>query len=558
MTESKQLLAEYVATGSESAFRELVQRYLNLVYSAAVRLVNGDAHLAEDVAQTVFTDLARQARKFSGEVMLGGWLHRHTCFVAGKLLRSERRRQARERQAVAMNTQEDHAAANLATVAPILDEAINELGAEDRTAILLRFFEQRDFASVGTALGSTEEAARKRVDRALEKLEVLLHRRGVKFSAAALGASLAAQAVSAAPAGLAVSISSIAVAGAAGTGTTLTLLNLMSATKIKIAVATVIVAAGVTVPLVMHHQSQARLREANAALTKQKEQAARLAAENEALADQAAQAATARPVTSDPSREVLKLRGEVGRLRQENLSIAAARTNGPSALSGLTSNPEMYKLIRDQQKAGMGAIYKDFAKQAKLTPEATEKMSELLADHVMGMLDQITEQIRAGRTPAEMKAAFAEQDAALSEKLQEVIGPDALPQYKDFTFKIASHLTAEQFKPKLSGDTEAKEAKARQLYQAMLEETHAALAAAGLPADYQTVPNLNFINIASETEAEKNLKLLDDIYARVLARTPGFLSEDEIKKFGEFRSLAINNNRAILLINRKMMAPGGG
>src|SRR2546425_11338377 len=126
MTESQQLLAEYAATGSEAAFRELVARYVDLVYSAAVRLVNEDTHLAEDVTQTVFADLAKLARTLSRDVMLGGWLHRHACFVAGKTLRSERRRLARERQAVEMNAMEDHSAANLAQVAPILDEAINQ------------------------------------------------------------------------------------------------------------------------------------------------------------------------------------------------------------------------------------------------------------------------------------------------------------------------------------------------------------------------------------------------------------------------------------------------
>ena len=170
MTDSRKLLADYVKNGSEPAFHELVARYINLVYSAAVRLVDSDAHLAEDIAQTVFMDLARQARALSKSVMLGGWLHRHTCFVAAKTMRSNRRRQFRERQAVEMNVQQDHSAANLAEVTPILDEAINQLGAQDRAAILLRFFEQRDLRSVGEALGSSEDAAQKRVTRALEQL----------------------------------------------------------------------------------------------------------------------------------------------------------------------------------------------------------------------------------------------------------------------------------------------------------------------------------------------------------------------------------------------------
>src|SRR5688572_13893676 len=99
MTHSRELLAAYVESGSEPAFRELVTRYLDLVYSAALRLLNGDAHLAQDVTQTVFADLAKIAGKLGRDAMLGGWLHRHTCFVASNTLRRERRRQLRERQA---------------------------------------------------------------------------------------------------------------------------------------------------------------------------------------------------------------------------------------------------------------------------------------------------------------------------------------------------------------------------------------------------------------------------------------------------------------------------
>src|SRR5262252_125403 len=144
MLEAHQLLNRYVKDGSEEAFGELVKRYIDLVYSSAVRLLDGDTHLAEDVAQTVFLDLAREARTLSPKVMLGGWLHRHTCFVASKTLRGQRRRQLREQQAVEMNSMHEHTGAEFASVAPLLDDAINQLGAEDRTAILARFFEQRD------------------------------------------------------------------------------------------------------------------------------------------------------------------------------------------------------------------------------------------------------------------------------------------------------------------------------------------------------------------------------------------------------------------------------
>src|SRR5664279_3675652 len=237
MTDSQKLLGQYARTRSESAFRELVSRYIDLVYSTAFRLVGGDAQSAQDV-------------------MLGGCLHQHTRFVAGKLMRTERRRQLRERQAAEMNAIEDHSESNLAQVAPVLDEAIGQLDAEDRTAILLRFFERKDFQSVGEALGSSEDAARKRVDRALGKLHVLLKHRGATLSAAALGTALAAEAVTAAPAGLAASVVGTALASvAAGSLTALSIFKSITLAKLTLGVAGVVVA-GVLVAFLFRQHPQ--------------------------------------------------------------------------------------------------------------------------------------------------------------------------------------------------------------------------------------------------------------------------------------------------------------
>ncbi len=314
MIDSRQLLAEYARNGSEEAFRELVTRYLALVYSTAIRLVGGDAHLAQDVAQTVFVNLARKARTLPGDVMLGGWLHRDTCFVAAKTMRSQRRRQFREREAMEMNTLQDDPGASLRQVAPILDEAIDQLGSEDRTAILLRFFEQRDFRSVGEALGSNEDAARMRVNRALEKLHSLLTHRGVALSAVTLGTVLTAGAVTVAPAGLAVTVSSVALAGAAaGAGTTLTLLNLMAKTKLQLGLAALVVA-GATTALIVQHQSQARLQEENDSF---RQEVARLKADSENFSNLAVQVKNPMTQQGNPSDELLRLRGEVGTLRRQ-------------------------------------------------------------------------------------------------------------------------------------------------------------------------------------------------------------------------------------------------
>ena len=268
--DTQQLLAEYAANGSETAFRELVTRYINFVYSVALRLVAGDTQLAEDVTQTVFIALARKGSTLSKAVMLGGWLHQHTYHVATRAVRVERRRQSREREAVEMNTLQDDSGANWRQVVPILDEAITQLGSEDRAAILLRFFEQHDFRAVGEALRSNEDAARMRVNRALEKLHSLLKHRGVTLSVAALGTVLTAEAVTAAPVGLAVTMSSVALAGAvAGTGITLPFLKAMTMTKSQVGIFGTILAASLLTLLLVQHRDPIKPREENQPLHQQ-------------------------------------------------------------------------------------------------------------------------------------------------------------------------------------------------------------------------------------------------------------------------------------------------
>jgi RNA polymerase sigma factor (sigma-70 family) len=551
MIEGEQWLAEYAQTGSEAAFREVVERYVNLVYSAAIRLVNGDTHLAEDVTQKVFADLAGMARKISRDVKLGGWLHRHTCFVANNTMRGERRRQLRERSAVEMNSMEDHSEENLALIAPVLDEAINELGAEDRDAIMLRFFEQKDFRTVGEALGSNEDAARKRVDRALDKLHGSLTRRGVVLSATALTATLASQAVTAAPVGLALSISTAAVASAAaGGGTALTLIQIMAKAKIGIAAAVVVAVAIPVAMSVRHHQA---LRAENESLRAQAAQIEKLSAENARLAKLAEQgnAAPTTASSNDPSREMLKLRGEVGRLRTE------ASAPKPSPLSAVISDPETRRMIREQQKMGMGMIYKQFGERLKLPPEQGQKFVELLADDIMENVDHVGALLRDGKSREEIDQVFTAQEAAMVEKVKALLGQEQLSQYQDYTRNLGSYLTAEQFKGEMTGDKAAKDEKSKQLYEVMQQETRAVLGELGLSEDFQTLPILNFRNIASEQEAERNLRLMDSIYERAVPRASSFLSPDELKKFAEFRAKAVANSRAALTMNRRMMAPGG-
>ena len=258
MTDDRQLLARYVAEVSEEAFAELTRRYTGLVYSAALRQVRNE-QLAQDVTQVVFANLARKARSIPEGTVLAGWLHRDTRYTALDFLRAEARRLRREQQSVAMNAPNPDPRPAWEEIRPWLDEALTKLAPADRDALLLRYFEQRDFAGVGAALGASAEAARKRVDRALERLRGHLVKRGISTTAAALGGALAAHAVETVPAGLLVSLAAGSAATAAsGAGGWIS--NLLIMTKTKIAIGAALAAGILAAPLLIQQQALATAR----------------------------------------------------------------------------------------------------------------------------------------------------------------------------------------------------------------------------------------------------------------------------------------------------------
>jgi RNA polymerase sigma factor (sigma-70 family) len=218
--EDSTLLRRYAEEKSEEAFAALVRRHLDLVYAVALRQVGGDAHLAQDVAQTVFTALARKARELAARPVLGGWLYRTTQFTAIDVVRTESRRRARETEASTMHDSAIYSggAIDWDKLRPTLDHVIGELSDDDRDAVVLRFFEGKSFADVGARLRLTENAARMRVERALDKLHGLLARRGVTSTTAALAVVLANQPSVAAPFGLAGIVTGAALGGAGAAG----------------------------------------------------------------------------------------------------------------------------------------------------------------------------------------------------------------------------------------------------------------------------------------------------------------------------------------------------
>jgi len=251
--EDSALLLRYVENHSDEAFAGLVTRHINLVYSVALRQV-GNPHAAEEVTQAVFIILAKKAASLRHDKALGSWLFQTTRLTANNFIRSEFRRHRREEEAYMQSALDETGTDVWPRIAPLLDTAVAGLREKDRQAIVLRFYEGRNLREVGLALGTSEDAAEKRVNRTLEKLRKFFTKRGVSSTTAILAGAISSHSVQAAPVALAKSVTAIAITkGVAASGSTLTLikgaLKIMAWAKAKTAIVVgvgILFAAGTT------------------------------------------------------------------------------------------------------------------------------------------------------------------------------------------------------------------------------------------------------------------------------------------------------------------------
>jgi RNA polymerase sigma factor (sigma-70 family) len=319
MKSDSELLREYVRARSEEAFRDLVSRYTDLAFSAALRETNGDAHIAKDVTQAVFVSVARKAAALVGHTSIAGWIYTSVRYEARNIGRANRRRQNHEQEAHTMNQllQSSGEEADWTQLMPVLDDGMHSLNDSDRHAIVLRFFERRRFGEVAQILGLSEDAARKRIERAIERLRVVLTKSGVPLSVAGLAEALEANAVAAAPVGIAAAISGAAAGIVPTASLTLPIFKAMILSKTNVAAGLCL--AALSGGLVMQTRQANKLRSENEALRQQPTQIESAPTEN-------AGANTTKPsADSEEHRELLRLRGEVGVLRTKLASANAPK-----------------------------------------------------------------------------------------------------------------------------------------------------------------------------------------------------------------------------------------
>ncbi len=385
MENDAQLLHRYVQGRDENAFTELVRLRLGLVYSIALRRVGGDTQLAEDVAQKVFTDLARKAAALSRRTTLTGWLYVSTHHASAGVVRCERRRKTRELESQTMQTLLDESAPepDLNRLRLTLDEVIVALRDDEREAIALRFFEQRSFAEIGATLRLSEEAARKRLDRALEKLRLALSRRGLTSTSLALAATLGELGASTGPAGLATQIAGGALAQVSAVSAGWSLATLLSPGAMVAGAALVVGGWAVIAQHAVNHKLEAEL----AGSPDQTMAIATLHSENGQLAREAAEAevpprrwAGAQPPAMTPTQPATPAQAsppsttinvtEDGRIfwgtdpitldeflrRLESLHTAAPNGETAVAISSAGVFPQLAYVIDEARKAGINHV----------------------------------------------------------------------------------------------------------------------------------------------------------------------------------------------------------
>ena len=524
------LLREFAERGSEPAFAELVTRHVDKVYSAALRHTR-NSHSAEEITQAVFVLLAQKASQLHRHAVLSGWLYQTARLTALTLIRGDIRRARREQEVFMQTSSADSAADPWPHIAPLLDDALARLSETDRHAVVLRYFDGKSLREVGTALGGSEDAAKMRVNRAVEKLRTFFAKRGVTLSATALTTALAANSVQSAPVGLAAAVTTAALSG-----TALTTSALIAATKTiamttlqkTLVTVTVAVLAGTGI---YEARQAAQLREQNQTLQQAQaplvEQLTKLRAENDRLSNLVAQAKDSQTMSKAQFNELLKLRGQTGQAQTAvqqlaKLKASVAQQNGtmPAFLTNaMAQGMAMAEKFKKKDALAQVARMKD---KLHLTDDQAQAISDLMVKHIEERSQLTLKAMPGWQMSGTLKGDTAYAPDNEEAEITALLNPDQLAAYPGY--KQAEAITAAQNSANgevstMTGEMELTQAQQDQIQSALYqynlnqasagENTKAAMAqlrAGGNIADFMGL-QLN----AQKRTLEDKLKILGPI-----------------------------------------------
>jgi RNA polymerase sigma factor (sigma-70 family) len=542
-SDDMRLLQEYATGRSEQAFTALVARHINLVYSAALRSVN-NPHQAEEITQAVFVILARKARALRPGTVLSGWLYQTARLTAANFIRTEMRRHQREQQAHLQSTMNDPEPDAWTQVGPLLEEAMAQLNERDRDAIVLRFFEGKALKEVGHALGTSEDAAKMRVSRALDKLRDFFHRRGITVPAGALAAAISGNSIQAAPAGLAASVAAGAVQTAALGASTLTLvkgaIHIMTSAKISVAIG--VTAAAAIIALQAHQVSiQKQTVQQLEAQVAQDAQTSR--AQRAEIAKLQEQNAFIAKTMAGKERDVATARARVSAALDAKAAATAAAGAKGNPMAEMFKDPDMLKALRPTQLATTKMMYCPLVKQLNLSPEQADKFYDILVDNGL----KAVEAMQSGKPSAsatEMKSMEAD--------LQSLLGDAGYAQYKDYTQNDMAGQSMLMAMKNDFADHPLSDTQQQQLLQAM--KTARQSVTANNPLD--TSPGNLSDKMATMGQA---MQQQEQINQNVLQQAAAFLSPEQLQTLGASQSNMVAMQKAMAPMMQKMFsnAPAG-
>lgn len=539
------LLQAYAGGKSEEAFTTLVSRHINLVYSVALRGV-GNPHEAEEITQSVFLTLAKKARQLGPATVLSGWLYQTARLTAANARRTEVRRLHREQEAHMQSTLNEPEPDLWRQVGPLLDEAMAELSESDRNAVVLRFFENKALKEVGAALGTSDDAAKMRVNRAVEKLRGFFERRGVPISSAGLAAVIGENSVQAAPAGLAAAIAQSIGPSAVLAGSTITLakgaVQLMTWTKISMAVgaaaAIALAAAGwnkVSTARQQVAELQAQLQKQTQLNQNQQAEIVKLQEKNTALD---------RRIESN-AREVARARNQSG-MAQDVIAKAKAAAKGDK-YAEMFKDPAMQQVMRSALEKTVRQQYGSLVKQLNLTPDTADKFYQTLLDNKMAAMTNSTDYLAQGDMTG-LKEASVAAEKQLNASLQDLLGSEGFAQYQQYQSGLGDRMLLDQMKGNFA-DNPLTDDQQQRLLQ-LMQTTRQAVSGGGSAS--LRLGGQEFSVATSPDAMNRQLEQEQTIQQQVLQQAADFLSPAQLQTLGAAQSNQINLEKMGFAMAQKM------